>query len=134
MTYSILAEFLTSTGLQSLIGAVQVIAVIFVLRGMAKLETQGASLRALVDQQAALHDVDDPKHHGAKLWWGVGVNTIEEQLTVVTERQRTISERQRDFTESIRELKQGQSQLTTSMVQLTNVATKAINQREHLVG
>ena len=130
MTYSLLAEFLTSSGLQSVIGAIQVVAIVFVLRGMAKLEMQGSSLKRMIEGQVALHDVDDPKHHGAKLWWGVGVNTIEEQLSVVTERQRVMGDRQRDFVEAIRELKKGQQELTL-------VCTKAVSQmaqREHLIG
>ena len=130
MAYELIGSFLSSSGLQSLVGAIQVIAVAFVLRGLTRLELQGASLKRMIEGQVALHDVPDPKHHGAKLWWGVGINEIEEQLSVVTERQRVMGDRQRDFVEAIRELKKGQQELTL-------VCTKAVSQmaqREHLIG
>ena len=131
MTYSLLSEFLTSTGLQSLIGAIQVVAVIFVLRGMAKLELQSVSLKRLVEGQVELLGPEDSAHPGARLFWGVGhgeaLRGLDEKISTLSERQRVIADRQRDFVESVRELRAGQ----TLLIQLTQ---KAINQREHLVG
>ena len=131
MTYSILAEFLGSTALASTIGAIQVVAIVFVLRGMAKLELQGAAMKRLVDIQVELLGPEDSAHPGARLFWGVGnaeaLRNLDEKISTLSERQRVIADRQRDFVESVRELRAGQ----TSLIQLNQ---KAINQREHLVG
>lgn len=130
MSYEILGAFLTSASLQSVVGMVQVVAIVFVLRGMGSLERQGSLLKRMIEEQTALHDVDDPLHPGAKLFWGVGVNSIEQQLALVSERQRVMSDRQQDFVESIKELKKGQGEL----IVVCSKAVAQMAQREHLIG
>ena len=128
MSYEILGAFLTSASLPSVVGMVQVVAIVFVLRGMGSLERQGSLLKRMIEEQTALHDVDDPLHPGAKLFWGV--NSIEQQLALVSERQRVMSDRQQDFVENIKELKKGQGEL----IGVCSKAVAQMAQREHLIG
>lgn len=134
----ILIDALSSSGLTSLIGAVQVTATVYVIRAVAGLSHETTQLRQLIEQQGATLGPEDPLHPGARLFWGVGVNSIEQQLGVVSERQRTIVDRQSDQSEAMKELRKSQianhASLATEMQSLKEHAARAIAMRQDLVG
>lgn len=121
-------------GLPAVASAVQIIALAYVIRALAALSKEMSGLHEIVGQQTEMLGPEDPAHPGARLHWAVGLpalqrgqDVLDEKLGALMERQRVIGDRQRDFIQSITELKDGQKALTA-------VATRAISQREHLVG
>lgn len=125
--FELIAAFLTSSGLQSIAGAVQIIALGFLLK-------QTAMLQRLTSELHRWHDQPDREHPGAMIWWATGLNDLTEVTSQLSGTVRAISVTQAEHLEAIRDLKKLGVENSKTVTELIEYSKRAIATREHLVG
>lgn len=124
--------------LPSVASGLQIIGIAYLIRAIATLSKEMSSLHSLVGQQTDLLGPEDPLHPGARLIWGVGVNSIEQTLGGVSDRLRTLADRQVEISDIVREIRSTQgvnhTAISDDLSELNEHAKRAIAIRQELVG
>lgn len=123
----LLQGFLTSSGVAAGAGAVQLLALAYVLKSLGQLQK-------LTSELHRWHDHPDAEHPGAMIWWGTALNEVEEHTKQLASSVRAISTSQGEHLEAIRDLKVLAVEQGRIVADLVEYSKRAIATREHLVG